>query len=190
MKQLILSLLTLLITTTAIAQYRDVVLPEKPKQTGYKNYDKEDTGFWCAIETDAGSSVMEGKTNMQYADLHLTAGYRVNEFLRFGLGFGLRTYLNNASVRNSDSRFGIPIFANIRGNFLSAQDRDGAPFWSFNIGGITNDGFYASPTIGYRFGGLRNNFLVGINYSIVGFKNCNKRTTAYSYIGLKFGYEF
>ena len=37
---------------------------------------------------------------------------------------------------------------------------------------------------------VRNNFLVGVNYSIVAFKNCDKKNVAYSYIGIKFGYEF
>lgn len=190
MKQFILIVAALFVATSVTAQYRNVKLPEKPKQTGYRNYEKEDAGFWCAVEVDAGSSVMEHKKNMQYTSLAFTGGYRINEFLRFGAGFGLRMYVNNAEVRNSDSKIGIPIFANIRGNIISAYDRDGVPFWSFNIGGITNDGFFASPTLGYSFGGLRNNFQVGINYSIVRFKDSNKNNVSYSYIGLKLGYEF
>lgn len=178
------------ITMCMSAQYRDVKLPEKPKMTGYKNYEREDKGFWCAVEAEGGSSVMVHSTNMQYVNMSFTGGYRLSEFLRLGAGLGVRMYVNNADVRDTDNKFGIPIFANARGNFISAYDRDGVPYWSFNIGGITNDGFFASPTIGYSFGGLRNNFLVGVNYTITCFRNSQKDDVAYSYFGLKVGYEF
>jgi hypothetical protein len=172
------------------AQYRNIKLPNTPKQTNYRNYLSEDTGFWCAFDLEGGSSVMVHHTNMQYVNLGWAGGYRINEFIRLGIGTGVRYYINNADVRYSDNKFGIPIFANARGNFISAYDRDGVPFWSLNIGGITNDGFFASPTIGYSFGGLRNNFQIGISYTITSFRNYNKKDMAYSYFGVKVGYEF
>lgn len=190
MKKILLFMLAFTATVAANAQYREVKLPNAPQQTNYKNYETEEKGFWCAIEAEGGSSIMVHNTNMQYANLSWTGGYRINEFLRFGAGFGVRYYVSNADVRNTDNKFGIPIFANVRGNFMSAYDRDGVPFWSLNIGGITNEGFFASPTFGYSFGGLRNNFQIGISYTITSFKNCNKTNMAYSYLGLKLGYEF
>jgi hypothetical protein len=78
----------------------------------------------------------------------------------------------------------------MRGNFISAYDRDGVPFWSINAGYAVNDGVFASPTIGYSFGGLRNNFLIGISYTISRFKDYKKENTTFSYFGLKLGYEF
>lgn len=190
MKRLFLSILVLVLTINISAQYRDVKLPNAPKQTQYRNYEKENSGFWCAFDAEGGSSVMVNSTNMQYVNLSWTGGYRINEFLRFGAGFGVRYYVNNADVRDTDNKFGVPIYANVRGNFISAYDRDGVPFWSLNIGGITNEGFFASPTIGYSFGGLRNNFQIGISYTITSFKDCNQVNMAYSYFGLKLGYEF
>lgn len=172
------------------AQYRNVTLPEKPHQTGYKDYYNTESGFWCAFEAEGGSSIMATKKNMQYVGISFTGGYRINEFLRFGAGLGGRMYVHNAEIRNTDNKFGIPIFANVRGNFISAYDRDGVPFWSINIGGITEEGFFASPTIGYSFGGLRNNFLIGISYTLTSFKDCEKTNQVYSYFGLKLGYEF
>ena len=83
-------------------------------------------------------------------NLTFTGGYRINEFLRLGVGFGGRMYVNNASVRNTNSKFGIPIFANVRGNFISAQDRDGVPFWSLNVGGITKEGAFVDFAITFR----------------------------------------
>ena len=190
MKRFFYILLLLSVTISVSAQYRNVKLPEKPLLTKYKNYEKEDKGFWCAIETEGGSSVMVHSTNMQYVNISFIGGYRLSEYFRFGLGLGGRMYVNNADVKDTDNKFGIPLFANVRGNFISAYERDGVPCWSFNIGGITNDGFFASPTVGYSFGGLRNNFLIGINYTITTFRNSDKDNVAYSYFGLKLGYEF
>ena len=190
MKKFLMVLLICMTAVAANAQYRDVRLPDAPKKANYRNYDADEKGFWCAIETEGGSSVMVHSTNMQYVSLSWTGGYRLNEFLRFGAGLGIRYYVNNADVRDTDNKFGVPIYANARGNFISAYDRDGVPFWSINVGGITNDGFFASPTLGYSFGGLRNNLQIGINYTITSFRNCNKKDKIYSYFGLKLGYEF
>ncbi len=190
MKTLLLSLMLLVPAFAIKAQYRDVKLPDAPNLTNYRHYGMEDKGFWCAIEAEGASSVMVHEPNLQYANLSWTGGYRLSEFLRFGAGLGVRYYINNADVRDTDNKFGIPLFANVRGNFISAYDRDGVPFWSLNVGGITNEGFFASPAIGYSFGGLRNNLQVGISYTITCFRNSNKTDMAYSYWGLKLGYEF
>lgn len=190
MKKYIFILVALASCMQIHAQYRDVVLPEKPKQTGYRDYNSEESGFWCAFEADGGSSVMVDTPNMQYAGASFTGGYRINEFLRFGLGLGARVYVHNADFRSTNNKVGIPLFANVRGNFMSAYDRGNVPFWSVNIGGITNEGFFANPTIGYSFGGIRNNFLLGLSYTLVNFNDCNKTNRFYSYFGVKLGYEF
>lgn len=174
----------------SFAQYREVRTLQQPKETNYRDYTSQEQGFWYAVEAEGGSSIMEHKTNMQYVNLTFTGGYRINEYLRVGAGFGGRMYVNNASVRNSNSKFGIPIFANVRGNIISAKDRDGVPFWSVNVGGITNDGAFFSPTIGYSFGGLRNNFQVGVSYTLSNLKDNTGVRQNYSYFGLKLGYEF
>lgn len=190
MKKIFLVLIMNSVLVAANAQYRKVVLPDAPKHTNYKDYSSEDKGFWCSVDLEGASSVMENSKNMQFANVAWTGGYRLSEFLRLGLGVGVRYYFNNSEVRYSDHDFGIPIFFNARGNFISAYDRDGVPFWSVNVGGITNDGFYANPTIGYSFGGLRNNFQIGLSYTITCFRKYNKKDTAYSYLGVKLGYEF
>ena len=133
---------------------------------------------------------MEHKKNMQYTNLLVTGGYRLNEYLRAGVGFGGRAYLHNADVRDSDNKFVMPLFVNVRGNIVSASERDGVPFWSLNVGGITSEGFFASPTIGYSFGGLRNNFQIGISYTVSRLDNYQRQTKTFSYFGLKLGYEF
>lgn len=171
------------------AQQRQVVLPEKPAQKGYQNYLSQDKGFWCAIEAEGASSVMESKTNLQVAALTFTGGYRLSEYLRLGIGFGGRYYVNHATVRGTNKKLGMPLFVNARGNFISAYDRDGVPFWSVNVGAVTKEGVYLNPTVGYSFGGLRNNFLIGISYTFSSFTKITPNQS-YSFLGLKLGYEF
>lgn len=190
MKKLLLSLIVFGAAISVSAQYRNVKLPDKPEQTDYINYERENAGFWYAIEAEGGSSIMAQHTNMQYVNLSFVGGYRFSEYLRLGAGVGGRMYVTNASVRDTDNKYGVPIFANARGNLISAYDRDGVPFWSLNIGGITNEGVFVSPSVGYSFGGLRNNFLISLSYTITFFTDYTKTKQAYSYVGLKLGYEF
>lgn len=187
---IIISLVLCTITSTIQAQQREVNLPPKTKQHGYRDFSTQDKGFWCAVEAEGGSSIMVDSRNMQYVNLTYTAGYRLNEYLRVGLGFGGRVYVNNYEVRDASSRFCMPLYANVRGNFISSYDRDAVPFWSVNIGGITQEGLFFSPEVGYSFGGLRHNFQVGISYTISRLDTYQKKTKAYSYFGLKLGYEF
>ena len=90
MKRFLLALFFIVVSAGAYAQYRDVKLPEQPKQKGYRDYSTEDAGFWFAVEAEGGSSIMEHKKNMQYTNLLVTGGYRLNEYLRAGVGFGGR----------------------------------------------------------------------------------------------------
>ena len=171
-------------------QYRDVRMPKQPKQHNYRDYTSQEKGFWFALEAEGGSSVMEHKRNMQYVNLTFTGGYRLSEYLRVGAGLGGRMYVNNADVREGNSKFAMPIYANVRGNIISAHDRDAVPYWSVNVGGITNEGVFFSPTIGYSFGGLRNNFLIGLTYTLSNLKTQSYGKQNFSYLGLKLGYEF
>lgn len=189
MKRIVLLLLAAVSVLSASAQYRDVKLPEKPKQEGHRNYLAENKGFWFTVDLEGGSSIMSATPNMQYVAATAAAGYRFSQYLRVGIGLGAKYYVHNAYVRNTDNKVGVPLFANVRGNFISAYDRDGVPFWSVNIGGLTHEGFFASPTIGYSFGGMRNNFLIGISYTIQSFKDFTQARRTYSYFGLKLAYE-
>lgn len=189
MKNICLFCLFVLAATSLLAQYRQVTLPEKPHQKGYQNYLSKDQGFWFSFEAEGASSMMENKDNLQVAGLTFTGGYRVCEYLRIGLGFGGRYYFHNGEVRGTSSKLAMPLFVNARGNIISANERDGVPFWSVNIGTVTKEGLYFNPTFGYSFGGLRNNFLVGISYTLSSFTQYKPHRN-YHFIGVKIGYEF
>lgn len=190
MKKLFLILLSVTtICLSSIAQ--DVKLPERPKRSSYIDYSECDKGFWCAIETEAGSSIAFKHKNVQAASLTYTAGYRISEFLKLGVGIGGRYYFNNnEDVRDTDIDWAFPIFANFRGNIISQEIRSMVPYWSLNIGGVIRDGFYLSPTIGLRFGENRNSWLIGISYGLHQLKVFPDDTEFKNFISLKIGYEF
>ena len=167
-----------------------VILPQRPENHSIRDYKMTDKGFWIAAELEGASSIMQSKPNMQHATATFTAGYRFNEYIRIGAGIGAKVYVHNASVRDTGSKCCIPLFLNARGNFLCKHDRKAAPYWSMSVGGVTSDGFFANPVLGYSFGGLRHNFLLGISYTISTFKDVSNTNRAYSYFGIKLGYEF
>lgn len=190
MKRIILLFSVMLLAVGADAQNDGVRLPQRPKTSGYKDYSSEQKGFWCSVELDAGSSVRFNGKNIQQAQVTYTAGYRFCEYLRVGLGFGGRYYFNNADVRGTDVDWSFPIYANVRGNIISQDNRTAVPFWSFNIGGVVRDGFYMSPTIGYRFGEQRNSFIIGLSYSLENLYVAPGKREAENFVLLKLGYEF
>lgn len=65
-------ILFVLLALPSFGQYRDVRMPEQPKGSNYRDYTSQEQGFWCAVETEGGSSIMEHKTNMQYVNLTFT----------------------------------------------------------------------------------------------------------------------
>lgn len=170
-----------------------VHLPQEAKPLKYRDYSLEESGFWFAIEGTAASSIILNHRNIQRAILSFTGGYRINESFRIGAGLGGNCYfLGNKEVRGDENRFTMPIYLDLRGSITSQEVRTIAPYWSFDIGANLGDGFFVSPTIGFRFGEKRNSFLLGFNYTIgkmnTTFNDIYPSTT--HYLGLKLGYEF
>ena len=64
----------LMVALSISAQYRDVKMPEAPKKSNYRNYGMENSGFWCAVDAEGGSSIMVNSKNMQYTALSFTGG--------------------------------------------------------------------------------------------------------------------
>ncbi len=146
---------------------KEIVLPQKPHRAKYVDHTQSETGFWCAAEAEAGSTVMLNHANMQAAQLTYTGGYRFNEYIKVGVGFGAKYYFNNnARRRGNANSCTFPLFFNARGNFLSQADRSMVPYWSVSVGHVFKDGFVFSPSVGLRFGEQRSSWLLGISYSL------------------------
>ncbi|MCD8290912.1 MAG: hypothetical protein LUC91_05360 [Prevotella sp.] len=170
---------------------QEVRLPELPKnRTHYTDYNIKESGYWTTITANVTTTLRFNHKNMQNIGADWINGYRFNEFLRVGIGLGLRYYINNDHVRSSDVAWTFPIFADIRGNIISQQDRGAVPYWSVDLGGEVRGGIYFSPTIGYRFGTQRGSFLVGISYTLQQSDTWKKSDECYSGVSIKLGYEF
>lgn len=174
-----------------VAAQDEVRLPERPNRPAYTSHHAEERGFFCAVELEAGSSVFPDKTNTQPVALSFTAGYRVNDYLRVGAGFGGRWYVNgNDARRRYDSPFTVPLYADVRGNFMAQGSREVVPYWNVKVGGMVYDGFFLSPTVGLRIGERRNAVLVGLSYSFNQLRTRPDESRGASFLLLRVGYEF
>lgn len=173
------------------AQDRDIILPQRPERPAYKDYTTSDRGFWLAAEAEGGTSTFIDDNNMQVVGLCVNAGYRLSEFLRFGIGIGGRYYVGgNNKVRNTSVKWTIPVYVNARGNIISQYSRSMVPYWSVSVGGVLRDGVFVQPTLGLRFGELRDSWLLGLSYNLQHIDAMYARQETASSILLRVGYEF
>ena len=84
----------------------------------------------------------------------------------------------------------MPLFLNLRGNFIPTGYRDVVPFWSIDFGTTFPDGVMFRPTLGIRVGQQRSAFTVALGYLGQHFKSLPDAPDFYSGITLKLGYEF
>lgn len=130
MRKTIIAILLLAIGLVAQAQIR---MPNDPKAPRYHDYSEKTSGFWCAVEGGMGTTIETGHRNMQIANATFTAGYRLSEWIRAGVGIGTGYYVANTDLRGSAKKVNIPIFANARGNIISQYSRGAVPYWSLSV---------------------------------------------------------
>lgn len=198
-RRLILILALILLPLGLLAQENEVKrLPVISDSDNYTELETLNQGFWIAGELTGGYSWRLNNPNLGFTDLTAVGGYRFNEYLKVGAGFGGRYYFNNDAVRSSSLKWSFPIFANVRGNIIASKYRTITPYYSFSIGGAIKDGFMMRPSIGMRIGENRSAFLLALAYSgqsINTFK-FNDHGEKYdcqrfiSFICLSIGYEF
>ncbi len=156
----------------------------------FKEYRGMDTGYWSTVEISFGNTIHLSEKNMQHTELNWINGYRFNEFLKMGIGFGARYYVNNQDMRSSSIRWAFPVFADLRGNFMPQTSRNVVPYWAFDVGGIIRDGFMLSPTLGLRIGEKRSCLLLGLSYTGQTMKRRKGGRHFENVVSLKLGYEF
>lgn len=171
---------------------RDVRMPsETGLGEGYKDYFSYDRGFFAAGELSGGVSLQSAKKTVGFTELDAVGGYRFCDFLRVGAGLGVRYYINGFK-----HDWGVPLFLNVRGNFISNQYYNVVPYWSFDIGNTFPDGLMVRPSIGIRVGQKRSAFVASIGYmgqnmlKARATEDTKKKSAFYSFITLKIGYEF
>ncbi len=167
-----------------------VILPPVGKDKELTNYNESETGFWISGQVNGGYSLFINDGNSPYTEINVTGGYRMSQYLRFGVGFGGRFYFNSSHIRNNSIKWSFPIYANVRGNIIDDTYRTVVPYYSLDIGGAIQDGFFWRPTIGIRVGQRRSAFLLGISYMGQNIKYVDTKNKYASFLGLTLGYEY
>ncbi|MEG1574435.1 MAG: hypothetical protein RR293_02815 [Bacteroidales bacterium] len=150
-----------------VMQNSDVVAPKEPQQSKFNDLSNNNKGWWCSAEAFGGGTLYSNTpSNMGFMEFSFVNGYRFNEFIKIGVGLGVRGYIgqSNDDQRSNISKMSFPVYLDVRGNFISQHSRMFSPYWSLDIGYSINDNFFFAPTLGMRIGGLRHSFLFGISY--------------------------
>lgn len=179
MKKLFLTLC--LLTGILISSYAQSLTSD------YTSYDR---GFWIAGEFRPSYTLNISSSNSPVVELDVNGGYRFNEYVRIGVGFGGRYYIKSTNVRSGNISWSFPIYSNIRGNFIPTGYRDVVPYYSLDLGGTIRDGFMWRPTVGIRIGQKRSAFLLGLTYTGQSLINRNEKRSYCSMLGLTLGYEY
>lgn len=173
-----------------LAQSRQIIMPEESQEKGFANLAEQNQGYWCGIDAEFGSTLMENKKNVVSVGVNFTNGYRFNEYLKVGIGLGVLYYVNSDNVRARESHLAMPLFVNLHGNMVTEEIRRTVPYWSVNVGTAMPDGFFFNPQVGLRIGEKRSAFCIGIGYVLRKFDSLSQNTSSYSGASLKIGYEF
>lgn len=164
MKKIVFLLILVLGCGYIHAQSNSVRLPKKPITSKYTDYSEQNEGFWCSAGLSAGASFISSKSACVIS-ADIIAGYRFGEYLRLGIGVSPRGLAAaEASYPESNRKMEVPLYFDMRGNFLPQNQRMFSPYWSIDVGYTFSCGAYCSPTLGLKIGGLRNDFLIGLSY--------------------------
>lgn len=175
-KTVIIFALSCIISLPISAREDSITLPEKPKRPEYVDYSSLEKGFFGAVQLSPTLAMDKDDNKTAIYQVDLIAGYRFGEFFRLGAGVSPRI----GEMKN------LPIYVDLRGNFISQRSRMCVPYWSIDAGYTLNQGMYLAPTAGIRVGGLRHDFVLGIGYTFQGVQEASDLNCAV----LRLGYEF
>lgn len=178
-------------------------LPEwKTRNSNMETVETFNRGFWLAADLSGGYSLRFSNPEVGYAEMDVSGGYRFSGYLRLGLGLGARWYSSGENkLRRSSMRWGMPVYATARGNFIGDEYRTTVPCWSVDVGASVRDGFMLRPSVGLRIGMPRKAFTLALSYMLqnqrgLDYRYINPRPSprkvnrAVSFIGLRIGFEY
>ncbi|MBQ6747581.1 MAG: hypothetical protein IJR07_11145 [Bacteroidaceae bacterium] len=191
MRTWIIIFCALFATCWGYAQEREIKMPEAPRQSRYTEFSLREKGYWWATDLSIGQSITFHEKDLLTAGFTFVNGYRFNDYLRIGVGIGVQYHaINSDEIRNTDIRWTMPMFFNVRGNFMSQEVREIVPCWSADVGFVVGDGVMFTPSFGFRFGERRSAFLLNLGYSFRTIKAKHGFSEKRNYVLLKIGYEF
>lgn len=184
------SVLTYPLTEVSKISYTEPATPEVTKDPALSDYADYDKGFWIRATLSGAYSLFLSKKNVPLTELDIAGGYRVNQYVKAGVGVGFRYYINNSELRKDRHAWSFPIYATFEGNIIDETYRSVVPYYSVDLGGAIRDGFMWRPTIGIRIGQPRSAFILGITYTgqTLEYKTGNNKYC--SALGLTLGYEY
>ncbi len=180
---------------TSKAQSTFEKIDSEVKNPKLKEFNMQDKGWWCAVEIHAGMVWYRPKTYEGLWGLTFTNGYRFSEYFRLGVGFGVSIlqydYNYVGQFPYKIFTLEVPFFMNMRGNLFSQKERKCVPFWNVDIGYLIVRKFMFDVGIGIRAGGIRNNFVLSVNYiGRMVEPHYNQESKFSNGILMKLGYEF
>lgn len=195
MKRFLIIAISLVISLVSVySQERNIILPEKPTRAKFIDYSVKNTGWWIAAQLSGALATTSNNSKAGAYQVDIINGYRFSEFLKVGIGFSPRIYSSSVEFPRSDGKmifgvYSLPIYADVRGNIISQEDRMFSFYWSADMGYTVNEGLFFSPGVGLRLGGIRHDMLLGLFYSLQ-----EHRAEAYKGVlhmfGVRIGYEF
>lgn len=180
-------------------------IPDAPKKSNFVRYGEREKGYWASVDLGLGVALDRyAKNNTSPAipiDLNVAMGYRFNEFIMVGLGAGVRYYAHQDDLRyhnqekNRDYAWSFPLYAQLRGAFISGHTRSMVPYWQLSAGYTVNDGVMIQPALGLRFGAAtRHHFTLSLSYTAQqGYKYCEESLAGKKFLNLvqiRLGYQF
>lgn len=193
-KALILLFMTLPVPVSFATEKQVNRIPIVTRDYLQENLYSYERGFWVSAEGMGGYSCHLSGHNMGLAEIDITAGYRFDEFIKVGVGIGMRYYFDQKDLRRHSSPLGMPLFVAARGNMIRGKYRKTVPYWGFDFGGSFPDGIMFRPTVGLHIGDPRSAFIIGLSYmgqNIAVADDIARKTNRYTgFACLRLGYEF
>lgn len=190
LRNIVLILITLASFNLVKGQNHNPKLPPISKDITLNDYASSHQGFWGAVQLSGASSVILEASNSPMSEIDIVGGYRFSSYFKIGLGLGGRYYFNNTNIRSKSFHMSLPLYLNVRGNFINDEYRTVVPYYSADLGAAIGDGVMWRPTLGIRIGQDRSAFLMGISYLGQSLKYRNGKDKYVSFIGLTLGYEY
>lgn len=200
MKKIAALIACIAIMMPALAQENQVTrIPTVPSKDSNspRSVRTYETGFWIAPELTGGITCRTNHPNLGFGEFDVSGGYRFCQYLKVGIGAAVRYYFNNDKVRFKNTKVVFPLYFNVRGNMIDETYRTTVPYYSFDIGATTQDGFMVRPTVGIRIGESRGAFLLGLSYVGQNYRvkvsdgtNVVRGNHFISGVALRVGYEF
>lgn len=176
--------------------YSEPNMPAVRHDPNLNDYMEYTRGFWIRGTVSGAYSLFSSSKCTPMAEVDVAGGYRINQFVAAGIGFGYRYYFDNDRMRKDRFRWSVPIYATVTGNIVDMGYHSVVPYYCLDLGGVLRDGFMWRPSIGIRVGKQRSAFLLAVTYTGQSLKF--KPTSAspagsnkyVSMLGLTLGYEY